>query len=185
MKRSHFFILLLLPLFSTVFFSCGNSSGSIEDVSWLIGSWKGTDLNDLVFTENWERESPTTLVGAGATISPDGDTIFRETLKIDLVDGTPYYVATIPKSKGPVLFKLIKGDAHNAIFENKEHDFPKRISYLLQSNNTCKIKLEGIEKGIPRIETLMYERVNNKPLDRNFLDSTKKDTAPAPINLKL
>ena len=186
MKRSHLFLLLLLPLISATFFSCGNSSGSIDDVSWLIGSWEGTDLNDLVFHETWERESKTTLTGTGATVSPDGDTIFRETLKIDLVDGTPYYVATIPKSKGPVLFKMIKGDAHNAIFENKEHDFPKRISYMLQTNNTCKIKLEGIEKGVPRIETLMYERVDNTLLKQNLKsDSGKRDTAPATINLHL
>ena len=184
MKKPHFFIPVFV-LFSTLFFSCGNSSGNIEDVSWLIGSWKGTDLNDLVFHETWERESKTTLTGSGVTVSPDGDTIFRETLKIDLVEGVPYYVATIPKSKGPVLFKMIKGDAHNAIFENKEHYFPKRISYLLQTNNTCKIKLEGIEKGVPRIETLIYERENNSTLHRTLPDSMKKDTAPATINLKL
>ena len=99
MKRLKLFSVLILS--SSLFFSCGNS-GNIDDVSWLIGSWKGTDLNDLVFHESWERESKSTLAGSSVTISPEGDTIFRETLKIDVVEGAPYYVATVPKSKGPV-----------------------------------------------------------------------------------
>ena len=158
----------------------------MTDVKWLIGQWKGTDVNDLVFSEIWEYEDALSYSGAGYTMTPNGDTIFRETLKIELVEGVPYYVATIPKSKGPVLFKMIQGDEKNAIFENKEHDFPRRISYMLETNNRCKVKLEGIEKGIPKIETLIYERVIVDPLQRPIPnDSIAKDTVPATIDLHL
>ncbi len=189
MKRPHFFILLLLPLFpATVFFSCGNSSGNLDDLKWMIGQWRGTDKNARVFYENWEREDKNNFSGLGFILNADDDTIYRETLKIESTDGNQYYVYNIPKIKGPVLFKMIKGDDHNAIFENTEHDFPKRISYLLESDNIVKVKLEGIDKGMPKIEMLEYERVTNSPLDnlRNpKTDSAKKDTVVPTTNINL
>ena len=123
-----------------------------------MGDWSGTDVNTLQFHENWKRGTGSALLGFGCTLKPDGDTLMRETLKIDLVENVPYYYATLPKSKEPVLFKMIQGDATNAIFENKDHDFPKRISYILETAHTMKVKLEGIENGVPKIETLEFER---------------------------
>jgi hypothetical protein len=179
-------LLIAFPILIAIFSSCGNSPGTMDDIKWIVGHWKGTDVNDLVFAENWEFEDARNYSGSGFTMNPDGDTIFRETFRIELVEGVPYYVATVPPQKGPILFKMIQGDAQNAIFENKEHDFPKRISYILESKNTCKIKLEGVVKGVPKIETLTYQRVENNPLNRNVnSDSVKKDTAPATINLNL
>ena len=102
----------------TIFSSCGNSN-TIEDISWMIGSWQGTDINTVIFNESWRREGKS-FVGAGYSMSPAGDTLFKENLKIELVESVPYYIVTIPPKKEPVLFKLIKGDEHNAIFENRD-----------------------------------------------------------------
>lgn len=175
----------LFPIaaFSFLLLSC-SSSGTIKDIEWMLGDWAGTDVNTLVFHEHWEHGTGNALLGYGATLKPEGDTLFHETLKIDLVEGVPYYYATLPKSKEPVLFKMIQGDAKNAIFENKDHDFPKRISYILETNNTMKVKLEGIENGVPKIETLEFER--NKTGFIVTPDSLiKTDTAPAPINIQI
>ncbi len=184
MKR----FLLFFPIlfFAIQFSSCGNTSGNIENIDWLIGQWQGKDVNDLVFHENWERDGKSSFTGSSCTITPDGDTIYRETLKINLVDGTPYFVSTVPKTKGPVLFKMVQGDAQTAIFENRDHDFPQRISYTLENNNHMKVKLEGIEKGQPKIERLQFERVLQTPLNNNGKsDSIKKDTFPKQININL
>ena len=184
MKR----ILLLLPvvLIGLQFSSCGNSTGDIEDISWLIGTWSGRDMNDLTFNENWERDGKNSFTGSGSTVTPDGDTIFKETLKINLVEGTPYYVATVPGNKGPVLFKMVKGDKQNAIFENREHDFPQRIAYTLENNNHMSVKLEGIEKGVPKSESLQFERITGTQLNSlGNSDSTNKDTLPKEIKINL
>ena len=168
------------------FSSCGNSNGKVEDISWMIGTWKGTDVNTVIFSESWRREGKG-FVGSGCSMSPAGDTLFKENLKIDLVEGTPYYIVTIPPKKEPVLFKMIKGDERNAIFENRDHDFPQRISYMLQENNKLTVKLEGIEKGVPKMETLSFVKStgDNLNLQLKINTDSAKDTAPKPINIQI
>ncbi|MEO5645027.1 MAG: DUF6265 family protein [Bacteroidia bacterium] len=169
-----------------IFSSCGNSNGKVDDISWMIGSWQGTDVNTVIFNESWQREGKG-FIGFGCSMSPAGDTLFKENLKIELVEGTPYYIVTIPPKKEPVLFKMISGDEHNAIFENRDHDFPQRISYLLQENNKLTVKLEGIEKGTPKIETLSFVKATSDNLNLKLkvnVDSVR-DTAPKPINIQI
>ena len=143
--------------FVTALASCSDS-GKIEQLKWLLGTWEGVDDNELTFVEVWEQGTGNSMNGKGATITPDGDTLFRETLKIELVEGTPYYVATVPENPGPVLFKMVEGDETHCIFENLEHDFPQRISYTMETKSTMSVKLEGIENGLPRMETLNFEK---------------------------
>lgn len=138
--------------------ACGSGTSKIEDLNWLIGTWEGVDENTLTFVEKWERGSTNALNGKGATITPDGDTLFKETLKIELVEGTPYYVATVPENPGPVLFKLVESDNKHCIFENLDHDFPQRISYTLETKSTMSVKLEGMENGVPKVEALNFEK---------------------------
>lgn len=161
MLRRSIFICLLLSVFGLV--SC-EKTGTIEDVNWMIGHWQGLDLNDLSFHERWERSGNNSFVGTGCTISPEGDTLWKESLKIELVEGVPYYVASTPGNKGAILFRMIQGDAQHAVFENKEHDFPKRISYTLETKNTVRVKLEGLERGQPKIQQLNFERVQGDSL---------------------
>ncbi len=177
--------ILLASFVAIVASSCGNSN-AIEDISWMIGTWQGTDVNTVIFNESWHREGKS-FIGFGCSVSPAGDTLFKENLKIDLVEGVPYYIVTIPPKKEPVLFKLIEGNEQNAIFENRSHNFPQRISYMLQENKTLKVKLEGIEKGLPKIETLEFVKSTGDNLNMQIktdIDS-ERDTAPKPINIQL
>jgi hypothetical protein len=168
------------------FSSCGNSNSAIEEISWMLGSWQGTDINTVIFNESWHREGKG-FVGAGCSLSPAGDTLFKENLKIELVEGVPYYIVTIPPKKEPVLFKMVQGDEQNAIFENRDHDFPQRISYMLQADKTLKVKLEGMEKGQPKIETLDFVKATGDNLNMRpqiNVDSSA-DTGPQPINIRI
>lgn len=149
--------LVLALILATLSFSC-TESDKIDELNWLIGTWEGVDDNTLTFVEKWESGTGNSLNGKGATITPDGDTLFRETLKIELVEGTPYYVANVPENPGPVLFKMVEADAQHCIFENLNHDFPQRISYTLETKSTMSVKLEGMENGIPKVESLNFEK---------------------------
>lgn len=140
------------------FSSCQSGEEQIKEIDWLLGTWEGLDDNELLFVEVWEKGIGDSYTGKGATITPDGDTLFKETLKIELVEGVPYYVATVPENPGPVLFKLVEGDETHCVFENLDHDFPQRISYTLETKSTMSVKLEGIEEGVPRSESLNFEK---------------------------
>jgi hypothetical protein len=154
MKHSIF--LFALTLFSLT--GCTSGEEKINQLSWLLGTWEGVDDNGLLFVEVWTKGEGTWMNGKGATLTPEGDTVFKETLKIELVEGTPYYVATVPENPGPVLFRLVEGSESHCVFENTDHDFPQRIEYTLQTNSTLFVKLDGVEKGIPKSESLSFEK---------------------------
>jgi hypothetical protein len=180
MKRLFFLPIIFIAM---QFSSCENT-GSIENINWMIGQWQGTDVNDLVFHEVWEMDGKNSLTGSSCTVTPEGDTIYRETLKINLVEGNPYFVSTVPNTKGPVLFKMVQGDEQKAVFENSEHDFPQSISYTLENKNHMNVKLEGIEKGQPKVEQLEFERVLQTPIN-NIPGNNKKDSLPKQININM
>jgi hypothetical protein len=138
--------------------SCTSGDEKINELSWLLGTWEGIDDNELMFVEVWTKGEGTWMNGKGATITPDGDTLFKEVLKIELVEGTPYYVATVPENPGPVLFKLVESNKSHCVFENLDHDFPQRIEYTLQTNSTLLVRLDGVENGTPKTESLSFEK---------------------------
>jgi hypothetical protein len=153
MKKMIFLVSAILLLVS-----CSNSY-KVEDVNWILGHWAGLDNNQLTFHERWIRDGKGNFTGTGCTISPEGDTLWKESLKIEVVEGTPYYVADVPGNKGAVLFKLIEASETEAIFENKKHDFPQRITYTLSGTSSLKVQLEGIENGKPRLEKLAFDKL--------------------------
>jgi hypothetical protein len=159
MKRVVFvFFLLCVDLFG-----CGSYS-DLDSLSWLLGQWTGTDEQGVEFNETWTKSGATSFTGTGVALDINGDTLFNETLKIDLIDGVPYYVATVPKNPGPVLFKLIESEKHKLVFENPEHDFPQRIRYVLNDNNVLEVRLDGREKGKPKVERFTFRHVQDTKL---------------------
>lgn len=172
---------LILSATAFIFSSCTSGEEKINQLSWLLGTWEGIDDNELLFVEVWNKGAGTWMDGKGATLTPDGDTLFKETLKIELVEGVPYYVATVPQNPGPVLFKLTESSESHCVFENLDHDFPQRIEYTLQSNSTLFVKLEGLENGVPKTESLSFEKntgvsllpnVNSDSIIWEMLDDT-------------
>jgi hypothetical protein len=151
-------LISIVSCVALVLVSCTSGEEKINQLSWLLGTWEGIDDNELMFVEVWTKGEGTWMNGKGATITPDGDTLFKETLKIELVEGTPYYVATVPENPGPVLFRLVESSESHAVFENLDHDFPQRIEYTLQTNSTLFVRLDGIESGKPKSESLSFEK---------------------------
>jgi len=141
-----------------LFGGCTSGEEKINQLNWMLGTWEGIDENELMFVEVWTKGSGTWMDGKGATLTPDRDTLFKEVLKIELVEGTPYYVATVPENPGPVLFKLVEADETHCVFENTDHDFPQRIEYRLETKSTMSVKLQGVEDGIPKTESLNFEK---------------------------
>ncbi|MGL4596444.1 MAG: DUF6265 family protein [Bacteroidia bacterium] len=156
MRKLTFIASLLLAIFLT---NCtGNSYEKLGALEWMLGNWQGRTPEGLIFSENWERAGANGFTGKGLAISPQGDTVFRESLRIDLIEGVPYYIATVPENPGPVLFKMFSDKDQVWIFENKEHDFPQRIIYKLEKQNLLTVRLEGIEKGRPKREELSFQK---------------------------
>ena len=115
----------LVPL-AIVLFSC-SPPNSISELQWMAGKWiKESDSSVTTSIEVWEKTSETEMDGYGLTMD-DGDTIFYERLQIIEEDDQLYYLADV--GEGIVKFKLNESDNNKWVFENLEHDFPKKIIY--------------------------------------------------------
>jgi hypothetical protein len=106
-----------------------NSCTTLESLTWLVGNWnfKNSELN---INESWERVSDKTFEGSGQTYSfKKNKIVSSETLRLVEMSGKIFYVAKVKSNDSPIAFKLTHCNENTAIFENSQHDFPKKIKY--------------------------------------------------------
>ena len=65
------------------------------------------------------------------------DTTILETIEIKKIDNETFYCPkVVDQNDGEaVLFKLTSSDPTKLVFENAQHDFPKKICYYKEGNN--------------------------------------------------
>lgn len=122
----------------------------VEDLSWMYGDWE-TAPGRMQIEEHWTKPSGGAMLGVGRTIA-GGKMVFFEYLRIEARGTDLFYVAQ-PKGRSPGTdFKLVKSSDGEAVFENLQHDFPKRIIYRKQSDGglTARIEGDGTEKEKPQ-----------------------------------
>lgn len=133
-----------------------DSSSRLEKFSWLTGTWKNQSSARNAF-ESWEKEDKQAMVGRGYTVE-GGDTTVSEMLQLEEKDGDIFYIATVPQNPGPVYFKLVKMDEGEFVFENPEHDFPNRIIYMRQGEDSLHVRIEGMGKSEGKKVDFMFIR---------------------------
>ena len=90
------------------------------------------------------RVSDKTFEGAGETFSVKKNKIVNsETLRIVEMSGEIFYLAKVPSNDSPVAFKLTDCTENTAVFENSQHDFPKKISYQYEQNKGITVFVSG------------------------------------------
>ena len=57
-----------------------------------------------------------------------------------------FYFAS-PGARPPVAFELVESGERRAVFENKQHDFPQRILYWLDTAGAMHARIEGPQAG--------------------------------------
>ena len=101
---------------------------TISDVSWIAGDWQTPAGGRRQIEEHWTTAAGGSMMGVSRTIAGD-KTVEFEYLRIEQRADGVYYVAH-PKARCPGTdFKLTRASATEAVFENPQHDFPKRIIY--------------------------------------------------------
>lgn len=95
---------------------------------WIMKTKRGT------IGEEWIKVNDTYLQNRGFFIK-GGDTIVTERVSLKETKDGIFYTSTVEdqNNKQPIPFKLTSSVDHTFIFENPEHDFPKRIVYQLIS----------------------------------------------------
>jgi len=130
----------------------------IKEFAWLEGTWENPTKNGL-YTEKWAKVNDSVFT-AVSTVKNDKDTLFYETVILDQKGDSLHYIVTTPKQNDakPVSFTLKSFTANSYIFENKQHDFPQRISYTKVTNDSLMAEISGIQNGKPAIEQFPMKR---------------------------
>jgi Domain of unknown function (DUF6265) len=101
---------------------------TLTDISWIAGDWQTAAGGRTQIEEHWTQVAGASMMGMSRTVAGDKTAEF-EYLRIEQRADGIYYVAH-PKGRCPGTdFKLTRASATEAVFENPQHDFPKRIIY--------------------------------------------------------
>lgn len=128
MKTIQLAIILLLAGCSLV--AQAQTPSRIEDLGWLVGSWKRTNNKPgQGGNERWIIDPDIGLRGFGIT-TKGSDTLFIEKMRIVPGDNNAlYFVADVIENPMPVYFRITSIQQSFFTCENPNHDFPKQISY--------------------------------------------------------
>ena len=117
---------------------------SISSLSWITGDWQNAPGGRAQIEEHWTTPSGGSMLGMSRTVASE-KTVEFEYLRIEQrVDGI-FYVAH-PKASCPGTdFKLTRSSVTEAVFENPQHDFPKRIIYRKTGEDGLTASIDGGE----------------------------------------
>jgi Domain of unknown function (DUF6265) len=116
---------------------------TIDDLAFLAGCWEGEIGDGSVIRETYTAPRGGTMLG-NSQVAAGGKTLFFEFIQLAQTDAGVAYKPS-PNAKDSVAFPLAKLEGTSVVFENAAHDFPQRISYVLDGGKlTARIeKLDG------------------------------------------
>ena len=166
-----FRVVIIVSVF-TLFFSCKNEGkkevvseemkfSKIVELGWLEGNW--TNINDESQSyESWAKLNDSTLISF-SYVMVEKDTVFSEEVSIQERFKDVFLTAKVPDQNDSeaVAFKLIPSEKGIFTFENKEHDFPKRISYSNPVKDSIHAWIDGVIDGESKRVDFLYKRVSD------------------------
>ncbi|MGH7150397.1 MAG: DUF6265 family protein [Planctomycetota bacterium] len=120
----------------------------VESLAWMAGAWREARGNGSS-EEHWIAPAGGLMLGVNRQIA-GGKAAFFEFLRIEQRGEEVYYVAQ-PKGRAGTDFKQVGGKENEALFENPEHDFPRRLLYRREADDSLFARAEGEEGGKTRV----------------------------------
>lgn len=113
------------------FYSCGIDDRGVN-FSEFSGNWS-TEAEGITFCEDWGALSDEGLIGIGYQIEGD-DTLCNEKLSVYFSENEWIYEATVFEQNNCKPIEFVLTDTLGSfVFENPQHDFPKKITYNFSS----------------------------------------------------
>lgn len=122
--------------------------GSLDALEWLLGDWEQAG-DSTITRESWTRVSADTFEGIGETLAADsGERRAYESLRLVAMQSEVFYLAKTGGNARPVAFALSECARNQAVFENPEHDFPRRLEYRLSDQGYLEVAVsDGGRQG--------------------------------------
>ncbi|HEY6643018.1 DUF6265 family protein [Povalibacter sp.] len=158
MRSSFFAAVIASTLFAPVVWSADHCR-SLAVADWLLGTWVAI-AGDKTVTETWSRLSDATFEGKGVTTKGASRAIVDdEALRLLQMANGVFYVSKVAHNRLPVAFELADCSPSQLVFENPQHDFPRRLEYVANSAGQMTVRVsDGKDKGF----TLTFKRQPEK-----------------------
>jgi hypothetical protein len=145
----------IFTFLSTLLVGLAPLYGQTNIANYLSGAWKNVAFNHI---ETWKQEE-NILKGYGLAVEGK-DTLFYEWLEINLTANPMVYTSWVKGQNdgAGIEFKLSEATDTSWTFENPNHDFPQKITYVKLANNKLEAFVSGIEKGLQRKEHFFFNR---------------------------
>jgi hypothetical protein len=148
--------LLILLAASTPAASAAPPASGIQRVAWLRGCWEMASPERTI-EERWMPPRGSSMVGVGRTVRG------RELVEYELVvireQGDELAYEAHPSGQPSATFVSVAVSDTAVVFQNKGHDFPKRVGYERSGEEQLLAWIDGgADSESPRIE-FAYRRV--------------------------
>lgn len=122
--------------------------------SWLMNTSRGQTL------ETWESAGPNHMLCKSYRIIAQ-DTVLLESIQLAKTGDEINYISTVTGQNGgkPIKFTMTSSANNRYVFENPNHDFPKRIVYDLLSKDIIHAWIDGGEQAKMKRSDFYYHRI--------------------------
>lgn len=154
------FVLFVSVVLSVTSFSNSYSQEAkptLDQLAWIAGCWKN-EFPKVTIEEQWMKPAAGSMIGMNRTASKKR-TVAYEFLRI-VQQGDSLLYISIPSGQTETAFLLTKCTDNEAVFENPTHDFPQRIIYHRNDDESLLAAIEGSENGKERKEEFPLKRVH-------------------------
>lgn len=155
MKKSRVVLTLAILLLTSSIRAGASPTPDLTALAWLAGNWTGTQ-DGVEMEELWQKPKGNSMLALHRDVK-EGRTISFEFLRIEATADAITYWAS-PRGRPATPFKLIEQGNKRAVFENAEHDFPRRIIYWMTDDGSLHAKIEGTLNGKPAAEEWIWTR---------------------------
>jgi hypothetical protein len=131
---------------------------TLQNFAWLAGHWR-IEQADRQVDEQWMAPAGGLMMGMARNVQGGKVREYEFTLLRQEPNGDIFYVAS-PSQQTQTSFKLTSLREGEAVFENPQHDFPKKIVYARQADGSLLAAIEGPGRdGKPRRVEYPFKRV--------------------------
>ena len=125
----------------------------------LEGTWKMTTKRGAIY-EEWKKVNNNYLQSKGYLIK-GADTIINERIALKNTSEGIFYISTVEDQnyKTPVSFKMTKSANSEFVFENSQHDFPKRIVYKLINKDSLYAFVDDGTDAPAKRQNFCYKKI--------------------------
>ena len=123
-----------------------------------MGNWHHSSTEGDA-TEKWSPGNDS-IYTAESFITVKNDTVFYETVSLEQRDSSLYYIVSAKgqNTGGSVSFKLTSDSDTTLVFENPDHDFPKKITYNRIGDDSLFAEISGEVNGKERSEGFPFKK---------------------------